>query len=114
MLFVVGGGYDSAMDYDRGSGPYRDGEPMGPGSRYQKVENESWPLRDKNGFHARGIKTRDYTIPVTVRLVFKRDGETFLEGRADRWTKTHVHVSLVDPRLQVDGVWVRAGDVKRR
>lgn len=81
---------------------------------YQKVLNQSWPLRHPDGSsHARGIDTRP-AIDVTVRLVLERDGETFLDGQADRWTKTHVHVSLSDPRLQVNGAWVLAEDVKRR
>lgn len=100
------------MTYDRGSGPYEDGRPVQP--RYQRVLNESWPQRDRTGWHARGIKSADHTIPVTVRVDFEHDGECCLEGTADRWTRTHVHVAVLDERLQVKGVWVMARDVTRR
>jgi hypothetical protein len=38
----------------------------------------------------------------------------WIDGRADRWTSTYVHVAFADPRAQVDGAWLRADDVKRR
>lgn len=87
--------------------------PPPPPRAWQKVLNEAWPLTDPTGRpHARGIPDRD-PIPVTVRVVFQDDGETWLTGLADRWHGQHVHVSVGDPRLQVPGVWVLAGDVRR-
>lgn len=78
----------------------------------QKVLNQEWPLRDKDGPHARGIRDHD-PIPVRVRLVLEHDGEVVLPGEAQRWTRTHVYVRVGDPRLQVAGVWVVAADVRR-
>ncbi|TSD68150.1 hypothetical protein [Aeromicrobium piscarium] len=95
-------------------GPYPE---LGPPdtSQYQKVLNESWPLVDADGKkHAIGIPTRRDTIPVRVRVIFERDGETWLDGEADRWHGQHVHVAVSDPRLQISGVWVDASDVRRR
>lgn len=109
-------------DYDRGSGPYRDGTPMPADSLWQDVENEDWPYRDKNGArHANGINDRaakDQRL-VTVRLVLKNDGEVFLPGRATRWTdmpadRAHVFVIVDDPRVRRGMVWVRFGDVRMR
>lgn len=51
---------------------------------WQSVLNEHWPadpLRFRN---------RDDPRPVHARVVFDRDGETWLEGRALRWDDTHV------------------------
>ena len=80
----------------------------------QRVLNESWPLTRKDGTkHANGIPDRD-PIPVRVRLVFERDGEVFVDGRAQRWTPTHVFVAVGDPRIQIGAVWVAASDVRRR
>ncbi|WP_435744870.1 hypothetical protein [Nocardioides sp. SYSU DS0663] len=79
----------------------------------QQVLNTSWPLKDDDGPHARGIKDQEHPIPVRVRLVFEHDGEELLPGTAQRWTKTHVYVRVGDPRMQVAGVWVLAEDVRR-
>ena len=84
-------------------------------SRWQAVTNESWPLRDRNGQgHARGIHDRDDPIAVDVRIVWSEDGEEWVAGRAVRWTRTHVCVSVGDSRLQVPYVWVLAREVRRR
>lgn len=93
------------------------GYPSERAKTYQKLLNESWPEHYPNGAgHARNVKTQpnDKRIPVTVRIVWECDGEEFREGVADRWTATHVHVSLGDQRLQVPGIWVLAADVRRR
>lgn len=89
------------------------GMPNAGTEHWQTVVNESWPLIDEHGKrHARGIPDRQ-PIDVQVRVHFEHDGVVWLDGQADRWTRTHVHVAVVDPRLQVNGVWVLAGDVRR-
>lgn len=80
---------------------------------HQRVLNESWPLRDEKGPHARGIKDRT-PIPVRVRVVFEHDGEQWLDGQATRWHGRSVRVAVHDTRLIVPGVWVDAADVTRR
>ena len=80
---------------------------------WQTVINQHWPLHDRQGAHARGIPDRT-PIPVRVRLEWERDGEQWLDGQATRWTRDSVYVQLDDPRLRVNGVWVRPGDVRRR
>ena len=52
-------------------------------------------------------------IPVQVRIVFERDGEEWVDGRAVEWTRELVRVDVADVRLLPRGVWVRAGDVRR-
>lgn len=101
---------------DRGSGRYENGKPVTHVSREQKILNTSWPLRDKDGQHARGIDDQpaDNQRPCWVRLVFDVDGEVELPGRARRWNQSHVYVSVSDPRVPNMAVWVRAGDVRRR
>ncbi|MDN4173899.1 hypothetical protein QWY28_13140 [Nocardioides sp. SOB77] len=92
-------------------------ESRGPGGSpipLQRVLNEAWPLRRKDGTpHAEGIPDRD-PIPVRVRLVFEHDGESYLDGRAQRWTRTHVFVAVSDARIKIGAVWVQASDVRRR
>lgn len=92
------------------------GYPAERAKLHQTVLNESWPQRDSKGFHARDIPHQpvEKHLKVTVRLVFATDGETFLDGRATRWTRSHVFVELADPRLAVMFVWVLARDVRRR
>lgn len=87
-------------------------EPAPRGTK-QRVLNESWPLRDENGPHARGIRDQD-RIPVRVRLVLERDGVIELDGHATRWHGRSVCVTVWDERLLVTHVWVDAGDVVRR
>lgn len=100
---------------DRGSGRYENGKPVTAESKWQPVENMSWPRRDKDGWHARGIDdvAVEQQIAVMVRVEFERDGEVWLRGTADRWFGRCVHVSVDDVRLQVGGVWVGAEDVRR-
>lgn len=85
-------------------------------AREQKVLNESWPLRDKDGFHARGIDDQpaENERPVWARIEFETDGEVELPGRATRWNRSHVYVITDDPRVPRGQVWVRAHDVRRR
>jgi hypothetical protein len=89
-------------------------------ARQQKVMNESWPQRDADGSrHARDVRPAKHpdgspwTIGVMVRLEFDGDGVVVLPARAERWTKTHVYVVVVDQRVPWGRVWVRAGDVSR-
>jgi hypothetical protein len=79
----------------------------------QAVLNESWPLSDKAGGHARGIEDQPEPIDVEVRIEWATDGEEWLHGRAHRWTKSHVFVRFLDPRSLTEFVWVRARDVRR-
>lgn len=87
-------------------------EPTPHGTK-QRVLNESWPLRDENGPHARGIPDMGY-IPVRVRIIFERDGEVQLDGHAVRWHGSSVCVAVWDDRLLATYVWVGAADVRRR
>lgn len=80
-----------------------------PTEHWQDVLNESWPPADV----ARKLQDRE-GIPVTVRVVFGRDGEQQLDGRARRWWEQHVYVELKDRRIRTTGVWVDASDVQRR
>jgi hypothetical protein len=79
----------------------------------QAVLNESWPLSDKAGGHARGIEDQPELIEVEVRIEWTDDGEEWLSGRATRWTKSHVFVRFQDVRSATGFVWVRARDVRR-
>jgi hypothetical protein len=79
----------------------------------QAVLNESWPLSDKAGGHARGIEDQPSPIDVEVRIEWAQDGEEWLAGRAHRWTNSHVFVRFKDPRSLTGFVWVRASDVRR-
>ena len=76
--------------------------------------NVSWPLRDKNGRHARGIDDQPAPIDVTVRVLWPDETEELLPARATRWNKTHVFCIVSDPRIERPGIWVLALDVKRR
>lgn len=69
------------------------GEPKTAQHRHcaQTVLNESWPLTDKAGGHARAaIEDQPHPIDVEVRIEWVQDGEEWLRGRAHRWTKSHV------------------------
>jgi hypothetical protein len=79
----------------------------------QRVLNESWPLRDKGGGHARGIEDQPSPIDVEVRVEWSDDGEEWLPGTATRWNRSHVFVRFQDDRALVPFVWVRARDVRR-
>ena len=79
----------------------------------QTVLNESWPLSDKAGGHARGIEDQPEPIDVEVRIEWPDDGEEWLQDRAHRWTKSHVFVRFQDPRSLTGFVCVRARDVRR-
>jgi hypothetical protein len=51
---------------------------------------------------------------VTVRVVWERDGEEWIEGEATRWTDRVVFVTFWDRRLSTIEVWVVPDDVRRR
>lgn len=76
--------------------------------RFQDVMNKSWPPPDV----ARRLSDHA-AIPVTVRIVWDRDGETWLDGTATRWHGQHVFVRFVDERSRLGFAWVDAGDVGR-
>ena len=83
----------------------------------QKVLNESWPFRDSNGDrHARGLddKPANEQVDVVVRVEFDQDGETYLAGRAIRWTDNNTHACVVvnDPHLLTGHLWVRTRDTR--
>ena len=80
----------------------------------RSVLNESWPLRDETGEHARGIVDQPEPIDVEVRIEWADGGEEWLRGRAHRWTKSHVFVRFQDSRSATGFVWVQARDVRRR
>lgn len=119
-LFVMPDTYPDPMpdDIRRDANGYDyEGYPASRLAREQKIANESWPLRDKTGRrHAEGIDDQpaDNQRPCWVRLVFDVDGEVELPGRAVRWNRSHVYISVSDPRVPNMAVWVRAGDCRRR
>lgn len=82
----------------------------------QKVLNQSWPLQDKGGKHARGIPDQpaEKQLDVTVRLELQHAGEVFVDGVAVRWHGQFVYVHTNDPRVPCPGVWLLARDVRRR
>lgn len=76
--------------------------------------NQEFPLVRKDGTrHAAGIPDHPRR-PVRARVVFEHDGEEYLDGLAQRWTKTHVFVVIPDTRLQIGALWLRAEDVRAR
>jgi hypothetical protein len=109
---------------DHGDGIPRDANgyrydeyPAARAELHQQILNQSWPERDAGGFHARNIHDQpvDRHLDVTVRVVFERDGEVLIPGRATRWNRSHVFVTAInDPRVPRPGVWVLARDVRRR
>ena len=80
----------------------------------QAIRNESWPVSDKAGGHARGIEDDPNPIDFEVRIEWADDGEQWLPGRAHLWTKSHVFVRFQDARSATGFAWVRARDVRRR
>lgn len=54
------------------------------------------------------------TIRVTVRLVWERDGEEYVDTLARDWVGRDVLVDVDDHRWLTRGVWVDAGDLRRR
>jgi hypothetical protein len=83
-------------------------------SLLQKILNERWPLHDGSGEHARGIPDQPTGISVDARVVWERDGEEVVSGKARRWINAYVFVAFHDPRWHGSGVWLRASDVTRR
>lgn len=53
-------------------------------------------------------------IPVTVRILWERDGLEEVDTVAVEWTSRLVRVWLSDRRWQPAAVWVPAEDVRRR
>jgi hypothetical protein len=53
-------------------------------------------------------------IPVTARIEWERDGEELLDTTAVAWAGRAVLVRIHDRRRQTLGVWLKAGDVRRR
>ena len=51
---------------------------------------------------------------MTVRIVWQRDGEEWINGVARRWDSEHVWVEFGDMRNVTSGAWVRPVDVRRR
>lgn len=84
--------------------------PHGNGAHlHQDVLNERWPTTPRDQW------TRaDSPIPVTVRIVWAKDGEEHIDGNATRWSGRCVYVEFTDQRLNKTGAWVDAGDVERR
>lgn len=98
---------------DRRPAPQHEAPDPPDRSAWQKIRNESWPLRDKHGHgHARGIPTQA-PVPVMVWLDFERDGICWLRARAIRWHGDSVCVAVADERLAVPYVWVSTADVQR-
>lgn len=119
-VLVIPPAYHHPMPDDdvfRDANGYRnDQAPNAVERRRQTILNESWPFKDSAGRHARGLEDQPVANqrPVWVRLEFERDGEQILPGRAFRWNRSHVLVSVDDERVARPGVWVRAKDVRRR
>ena len=77
----------------------------------EEVLNQSWPPAEV----ARALNNVREPIAVSARVVFERDGETWLDAMAVRWWRRHVCVHVEgEERLQVPYVWVDAGEVRRR
>jgi curved DNA-binding protein CbpA len=77
---------------------------------HRQVLNEHWPLSDK----ARRMSHGRDPIDVRARLVFARDGETWLNGRAVACTRSLIKVYVPDDRLRVKWVWLLPADVRVR
>jgi hypothetical protein len=65
-----------------------DQTPGPPGGRRQNILNESFPP------NARDILDQRNPIPVSVRVVWERDGEEWIDGTATRWTDRVVFVEF--------------------
>lgn len=79
-------------------------------ARCQRALNEHWPPPAI----ARSLTDRSDWIAVWARVVWERDGEEWLPGRATRWDRRHVFVRINDGRLQIPGVWLLPADVRRQ
>lgn len=53
-------------------------------------------------------------IPVTVRLLWERDGLELLDTLARDWVGHDVLVDVADERWGTRGVWLDVADVRRR
>lgn len=73
----------------------------------REVLNRHWPARP------RAFTDHRPGVPVTARVVFAGDGETWLHGHAIRWDETHIYVEADDRRLRANGVWLKPDDVYR-
>jgi hypothetical protein len=113
LLLLVELGVPLYAHFMSGANDY--GEPKSAQHRRgtQAILNESWPLSDKAGGHARGIEGQPQPIDVEVRIEWADDDEEWLLGSGSRWTASHVFVRFQDARSQTGFVWVRARDVRR-
>lgn len=53
-------------------------------------------------------------IPVTIRVVWERDGEEHIDATAVDWVGRDVLCWWVERRIETRGAWLDAGDVRRR
>ena len=51
---------------------------------------------------------------MTAHIVWEHDGQQLVDTRAMDWVGRDVLVELIDPRWPTHGVWLDAGDVRRR
>lgn len=77
-------------------------------SRYQAILNER-PIPPR---HLQ--RTDRIPIPVVARIIWQRDGQQLIDTRAWDWVGRDVRVDILDERWETGGVWVDAGDVRRR
>jgi hypothetical protein len=59
-------------------------------------------------------KVAPVPVPVQARIAWERDGIEVVDTVVIGWTSREVLVQLLDPRRRTHGVWVSAGDVRRR
>lgn len=82
--------------------------PLPPWRDWQPVLNEAFPPK---AWH---IPRADEPIPVPARIVWRTDGECWLDAIATRWTATAVQIEFRDRRLGPLATWVTIADVLRR
>jgi hypothetical protein len=74
---------------------------------WQRALNERWPARPRD------LPQQPDPIEVRARVVWERDGEEWVQGKAVRWDQHHVLVQIHDPRCQTLGFWLPPADVRR-
>lgn len=74
---------------------------------WQRATNERWPARPRD------LPEQPHPIEVWARVVWERDGEEWVQGRAVRWDRAHVLVQINDRRCQTLGFWLPPADVRR-
>ena len=76
--------------------------------RFQDITNQWWPPPEV------AQRLTDHAdIPVSVRIVWQKDGETWLDGTVTHWAGKCVFVRFVDERSRLGFAWADAGDVRR-